>query len=170
MQHDYEKAKTEESIPHFVALSPDDDTMFCYKVHTTEDMAYDLLSNENVEMAGYFMYYSASGHVALDMVSLSLNKKRIELPNHMVFSGSKREVRIGDVVVPVQDPQRITIMETQIIIIPSKMDHHSEVTVNLEWLSLEFSILFTNNSQLQLVIVNVPNSAHNKGLIGKCWD
>lgn len=167
IQNKKQEKQREEPIPHFVAVFPDEDTMLCYEIQAAEDIAYNLISNEYVEMAGYFMYYPKSAHIVLDMVSISLNWKDSKLPDHIVFSGSKKEVRVGDVVLPVGDPQCITIMETQVIIIPSKMDHHSEVTVKLEKLELEFSILFANSSQLQLVIVHMSNGMDNEGLIGK---
>ena len=147
--------------------------MFCYEVKAKKGLAYNLLHNEHVDVTGYFTYYQndqESAIVLLDTVSVKIISEDSKLPKRIVISGSKQDLKIDDVVLSLKNSQSVTIMETEIVAIPTKMDPYSEVLVKMESIGLQFAVLLTNDSQLQFIFLQtygMSNKESNDGLIGK---
>lgn len=167
-----ETASKKVHIPHFILVFPSKNTMLCYEVQATKGLAYNLISNERLEMTGYFMYYQNEGSafVSLDTVSVKIKLEDGKLPNRIVFSGSKQEIKVDSAVLPIRSTQIVTIKEETIVSVPTKMVYHSDIFVKMEKLGLQFEVILTNDSQLQLIFSEVSslfNEEPDNGLIGK---
>ena len=159
-------------VPHFIMVLPTNNITLCYEVQATKGLVYSIVSNEQLDMTGFFTYYKNevnSSFVLLDAVTLRMKTKDPESPTDIILSRSKQEIRVDEFVLSVRKAHSVTITGKHLIIIPTKRDHHTEVFVKLEKFGLQFAALF-KNSQLQLLITQISDSGDEypfSGLIGE---
>ena len=155
-------------VPHFIMVLPTKNITLCYEVKATDGLVYNIVSNEQFEMTGFFMHYKNevnSSFVLLDTITLRM-KKDSDSPEDIVLSRSKQEIKVDDFVLPVRKARSVTITGKHLVIIPTKRGHHTEVVVKLEKIGLQFTALF-KNSQLQLLVTQISNPGDYSGLIGE---
>lgn len=157
-------------LPHFIMILPTRNITLCYEVQAAKGLVYNVVSNEQLDMTGFFTHYKNEvngSFILLDAITLRMKVKDSELPKDIVLSRSKQEIKVDDFVLSVRKAHSVTITGKRLIIIPTKRDHHTEVFVKLEKVGLQFTALF-KNSQLQLLFTQVSNHEYPcSGLIGE---
>lgn len=172
MQKHNGETQTMVPVPHFIMVLSTRSVTVCYEVQATKGLVYNIVSNKQLDMTGYFTHYKKevnSSIVLLDTVTLRMKVDDSETPKNIVLSRSKQEIRVDDFVLSVRKAHSVTIMGKHLIIIPTKRDHHTEVFVKLEKFGLQFTALF-KDSQLQLLILQISNPGDEdpfSGLVGE---
>ena len=159
-------------VPHFIMVLSTKNITLCYEVQATKGLVYNIISNKQLDMTGFFTHYKNevnSSFVLLDTVTLRMKIKDSESLKDIVLSRSKQEIRVDDFVLSVRKAHSVTVTGKHLIIIPTKKDHHTEIFVKLEKFGLQFTALF-KDSQLQLLILQISNPGDEdpfSGLVGE---
>ena len=158
--------------PHFAILLPSG-KLLCYTVQGEHDFAFNLISNENLQMNARFAPDSHRDEVTwIGSLGIVVKNTHYQGQNttKIRFDSRGNQIHINDkVTLEAKNIESLTFRNGKLILSEDLMIerfHYPSVHVNLEDLGMRFTVNFTGE-HLDMMWNSIVGNTHSHGLIGE---